>query len=94
MYEVIRPLYGNPSSSRALYKTMDAFFESEGSDTIEFEEFVWKRTDGGKYDEDIHVSAHVNDCLISCKSKDIMTVFKKEILTRFVVAYSQVSKFV
>ena len=26
----------------------------------------------------------VDDCLIDCKSKDIMTVFKKEILTRFV----------
>ena len=27
---------------------------------------------------------HVDDCLLSCKSKDIMTAFKKEILARFV----------
>jgi hypothetical protein len=25
MYEVLRPVYGNPSSPRALHKTMDAF---------------------------------------------------------------------
>ena len=43
VYEVLRPLYGNPSSPRALHKTMDAFFKSEGFDTIGFEESVWKR---------------------------------------------------
>jgi hypothetical protein len=63
---------------------MDAFFKREGFDTIGFEESVWKRADGGKYDEDIYVSVHVDDCLIECKSKDIMTDFKKEILTRFI----------
>ena len=35
------------------------------------------------YAEDINVSAHVDDCLIACKSKDIMSAFKKEILTRY-----------
>jgi hypothetical protein len=84
VYEVQRPLYGNPSSPRALHKTMDAFFKSEGFDTIGFEESVWKRVGGGKYDEDIYVSSHVDDCLIACKSKDIMVAFKKEILTRFI----------
>ena len=62
---------------------MDAFFKSEGFDTIGFEQSVWKRADGGKYADDNYVSAHVDDCLIACKSKDIMTAFKKEILTRF-----------
>jgi hypothetical protein len=83
-YDVLRPLYGNPSSPRALHKTMDAFFKSEGFDTIGFEESVCKRAGGGKYVEDIYVSAHVDDCLFACKSKDIMAAFKKEILTRFV----------
>ena len=63
---------------------MDTFFKSEGFDTIGFEESVWKRTEGGKYDEDIYVSVHVDDCLIDCKSKDIMVTFKKETLTRLV----------
>jgi hypothetical protein len=63
---------------------MDAFFKSEGFDTIGFEESVWKRAGGGKYAEDIYVSAHVDDCLLACKSKDIMAAFKKEILTRFI----------
>ncbi len=53
---------------------------------IGFEESVWKRVGGGKHDEDIYVSVHVDDCLIACKSKDIMTAFKKEILTRFICA--------
>jgi hypothetical protein len=74
------PLYGNPSSPRALHKTMDAFFKSEGFDTIGLEESVWKRAGGGKYAEDIYVSAH--DCLIACKSKDIMAAFKKEVLMK------------
>ena len=63
VYEVLRPLYGNPSSPRTLHKTMDAFFKSEGFDTIGFDESVWKRAVGGKYAEDIYVSAHVDDCL-------------------------------
>ncbi len=74
----------NPSSPRVLHKTMDAFFKSEGFDTIRFEESLWKKVGRGKYAEDIYVSAHVDDCLIACKSKDIITAFKKEILTRFV----------
>jgi hypothetical protein len=46
VYEVMRPLYGNPSSPRTLHKTMDVFFKNEGFDTNGFEESVWKRTDG------------------------------------------------
>ena len=36
-----------------------------------------------KYSEDIYVSAHVDDCLICCKSFDVMALFKKGLLTRF-----------
>jgi hypothetical protein len=32
---------------------MDAYFKSEGFDTIGFEESVWVRPAGGKYSEDI-----------------------------------------
>ena len=84
VYEVLKPLYGSPSSPRALHKTMDAYFKSEGFDTIGFEESVWVRPAGGKYAEDIYVSAHVDDCLLSCKSADVMTRFKKDLLSRFV----------
>jgi hypothetical protein len=34
VHEVLRPLCGSPSSPRALHKTMDAYFKSEGFDTI------------------------------------------------------------
>jgi hypothetical protein len=53
VYEVRRPLYGNPSSPRALHKTLDAYFMSEGFEHVGFEESVWVRPKGGKYGEDI-----------------------------------------
>ena len=88
VYEVQRPLYGNPSSPRAprLHKTMNAYFKSEGFDNIGFEKSVCMRPAGRKYDEDVYVSAwaHVDDCLISCKSPLTMAKFKKDLLTRFV----------
>jgi hypothetical protein len=62
VYEVLRALYGIPSSPRALHKTMDAYFESEGFNTIGFEESVRVRPAGGKYSEDIYVSAHIILC--------------------------------
>jgi hypothetical protein len=62
---------------------MDALFNSEGFETIALEESEWRWAGGGKYAEDINVSAHVDDCLIACKSKDIMASFK-DLLTRFV----------
>ena len=45
---------------------MDAYFKSEDFDTIGFEESVWVRPEGGKYSEEIVVSAHVDGCLLSC----------------------------
>ena len=83
VYEVCRPLYGNPSSPRALHKTLDAYFMSEGFEHVGFEESVWVRPKGGKYGEDIYVSTHVDDCLICCKSTTTMSKFKQELLTRF-----------
>ena len=63
---------------------MDAYFKLEGVDNIGFEESVWMRPAGGKYDEDVYVSAHVDDCLISCKSPLTMAKFKEDVLTCFV----------
>jgi len=83
VYEVCRPLYVNPSSPRALHKTLDAYFMSEGFEHVGFEESVWVRPKGGKYGEDIYVSTHVDDCLICCKSTATMSKFKQELLTRF-----------
>ena len=39
------------------------------------------RPAGGKYAEDIYVSAHVDDCLLSCKSAEVMSRFKKDLLS-------------
>ena len=36
VYEVCRPLYGSPSSPRALHKTLDAYFLSEGFNHVGF----------------------------------------------------------
>ena len=66
---------------------MDAYFESEGFDTIRFKESLWVRPAGGKYFENICVSAHVDYCLLSCKSPDVMSKFKRNPLDRFVGTY-------
>jgi hypothetical protein len=66
---------------------MDAFFKSEpeGFDTIGLEESVWRRPKGGEYSDDIHVSVHVDDCLIASKSATVMSDFKQYLLlSRFV----------
>jgi hypothetical protein len=52
-------------------------FKSEGFDTIGFEQSVWVRPAGGKYSEDIYVSAHVDNCLLSCKSLTVMAEFNR-----------------
>ena len=55
---------------------MEAYFKSQGVDTICFEESVWRRPAGGKYADDIYVSAHVGDFLIACKSTTVMAAKK------------------
>ena len=84
VYGVQKPLYGNPSSPRALHKTLDPYFLSEGFEHVGFEQSVWGRQKGGKCDEDIFVSVHVDDCLICCKSDQMMKKFKQDLLTRFI----------
>jgi hypothetical protein len=83
LYEVRRPLYGNSSSPCALHKTLDAYFLSEGFTHVGIEESAWVRQKGGKYEEDIYVSNHVDDCFICCKSTATMITFKQALLTRF-----------
>jgi len=63
---------------------MHAHFKSEGFDTIGFEESVWVRPAGGKYSEDIYMSALVDDCLLSCKSLTVMAEFKAHMLERLI----------
>ena len=63
---------------------MDAYFKSDGLETIGFEESVWVRPAGGIYSEDIYVSAHVDDWLLRCKSLDVISKFKSDLLSRFV----------
>jgi hypothetical protein len=70
--DVFRPLSCNSSSPRALHKTLDAHFLSEGFEHMGLEESVWVRPKGGKYGEDIYVSTHVDDWLISRKSTATM----------------------
>jgi len=61
---------GEEWSWLSLYRFIISF------DTIVFEEWVWRRPAGGKYSDDIYVSAQVDDCLIACKSATVMAPFK------------------
>ena len=83
VYEVLRPLYGVPSSPRALHKTLDGYFKSLGFTNVGFEESVWKRRADNTYKADLFVSAHVDDSLICCPSLSVLQQFKRDLLDRF-----------
>jgi hypothetical protein len=83
VYQVLRPLYGVPSSPRALHVTLDTWFRSQGFEHVGFEESVWRRRADSRYASDIWIGCHVDDSLISCKSRPVLDQFKKDLLTRF-----------
>ena len=80
---MLRPLYGVPSSPRALHKTLDSYFKSEGFMNAGFEESVWRRPADAEYAADIVISCHVDDSLIACSSLSVMRKFKSALLNRF-----------
>eukprot|EP00961_Rhodomonas_salina_P047595 639514-Rhodomonas_salina.1 len=43
VYEVLRPLYGVPSSSRMLHLTVAKWMREQGFQTVGFEDSVWSR---------------------------------------------------
>eukprot|EP00961_Rhodomonas_salina_P192913 2603144-Rhodomonas_salina.1 len=83
VFEVCRPLYGIPSSARALHLTLSHWFKEEGFTTAGFEDSVWVREAGGKYVHQLIVSAHIDDTLMACESLYTLQAFKSEFLTRF-----------
>jgi len=82
---VLGPFYGVPSRLRALHKTLDCYFKSEGFTNAGFEESVWRRPADAKYAADIVISCHVDDSLIACSSLSVMRKFKSALLQRFIV---------
>ena len=83
VYEVLRPLYGIPSSARALHLTLDSWFKGEGFSNTGFETSVWFRKAGGEFGGDLIVSAHIDDCLMACSDRDVLERFKKKFLSCF-----------
>ena len=83
VYEVLRPLYGIPSSAQALHYTLAKFMSEQGFVKSGFEESVWQRDADDKYRYPILMSAHIDDTLILCKDIATLQQFKQEFLTRF-----------
>eukprot|EP00961_Rhodomonas_salina_P145705 1961375-Rhodomonas_salina.2 len=81
--EVLLPLYGIPSSARALHLTLSKWFKEQGFVTAGLEDSVWVQEAGGQYQHCIIVSAHRDDTLMACKSNETKAAFKKAFLTRF-----------
>ena len=79
VYEVTRPLYGIPSSARALHLTLSKWI-SQGFVTAGFEDSVWVREAGGDYDHQLIVSAHIDNTLMACESVDTLEKFKAAFL--------------
>eukprot|EP00961_Rhodomonas_salina_P200076 2698854-Rhodomonas_salina.1 len=83
VYECLRPIYGVPSSARALWVTLSKWFGECGFETVGFEDSVWCRPAGGQYGAKIIVSAHIDDLLIACGDLKVMQQFKNDFLKRF-----------
>ena len=83
VYEVLRPLYGIPSSARALHLTLDKYLKSQGFEQVGCEQSVWQRPAGGIYPAQIILSAHIDDNLIACESLKVLQAFKRDFLSRF-----------
>eukprot|EP00961_Rhodomonas_salina_P189165 2552265-Rhodomonas_salina.1 len=49
VYEVLHPLFGIPSSARALHLTLSKWFKEQDFSTAGFEDSVWVLEAGGKY---------------------------------------------
>lgn len=41
----------------------------------------------GKYSEDIYVSAHIDECLLCFKSREVIDKFAADLLSRFIGTY-------
>ena len=83
VYRVVRPLYGIPSSARALHFTLVRWFREQGFTQAGFEESVFIRKAGGRYKEDIYVSSHIDDLLTACKDPATLALFKQDFLAAF-----------
>eukprot|EP00961_Rhodomonas_salina_P093577 1259041-Rhodomonas_salina.4 len=85
VYEVLLPLYGIPSSARALNLTLAKWFKERGFETVGFEDSVWSRPGGGRYQTRITVSAHIDELLIATADLSVimMALFKSDFLSRF-----------
>eukprot|EP00961_Rhodomonas_salina_P133878 1801435-Rhodomonas_salina.2 len=83
VYEMLRPLYGVPSSACMLHLTVAKWMKEQGFQTVGFEDSVWSRPAGGRYGSRITVSAHIDDLLIACADKGALELFKRDLLKRF-----------
>ena len=61
VYEVLRPLYGIPSSARALHFTLDRWMTDNLFVPSNFEESVWQRPADDIFPHNITISAHIDD---------------------------------
>ena len=64
VYEVMKPLYGIPSSARALHFTLDRWMTDNKFVRSNFEESVWVREADEQFAHSIMLSAHIDDTLI------------------------------
>eukprot|EP00961_Rhodomonas_salina_P075948 1019476-Rhodomonas_salina.1 len=75
--------YGIQSSASALHLMLSMWFKSQGFKTTGFEDSIWGREAGGKYDKCLIVSAHIDDTLMACKLPTTLEKSKTAFLTRF-----------
>eukprot|EP00961_Rhodomonas_salina_P191773 2587836-Rhodomonas_salina.2 len=83
VYEVLKPLYCIPNSALALHFTPDDFIKSQGFVAAGFEDSVWVCEPNEVYREQLIVSAHIDDLLVSCADLPTLNMFKAAFLSHF-----------
>ena len=80
IYQVLKPLYGIPSSARALHFTIDDFLQANGFVKSGFEESIWILQADTVFTSKIILTAHIDDILIGCSCREALDRFKAVVL--------------
>ena len=84
IYRLLKPLYGMPSAARAWHKTMGAFLQQEGCETVGFEKSMWHVVIDGHH---ILLGAHIYDYVIACANLPVLDAFRTRLLEAFEGTY-------
>eukprot|EP00961_Rhodomonas_salina_P022462 302121-Rhodomonas_salina.1 len=83
--ELCAPLYGHPAAAQCLFfmLQLNDFMTDLGFEKAGFDESVWVRKAGGRFQNKIVVGVHIDDSMIACCDLAELKDFKCLLLERF-----------